>query len=91
MFFTIRRRRVEGRTFIEVEATPQTAEARALLREFQAGLRDLETRWRGMVRAYERANREEAKRAAPAKKGAAKKAAAKKAAPKKAGRPKRGR
>jgi topoisomerase IA-like protein len=91
VFFTIRRRQVEGRTFIEVEATPRTPEARALLREFQSGLRDLETRWRGMVRAYERANREEAKRAAPAKKAAAKKAPAKKTAAKKAERPKRGR
>ena len=79
MHFQLRVRTVEGRTFIEVEATPQTPETRALLREFRAGVRELERNWKAVVRA----------RATP-KKAAAKKAAARKAPGKKAGAKKAG-
>ena len=44
-------RTVEGRTHIEVEVTPQTPEARALLRAFRAGVRDFEKNWKAMVKA----------------------------------------
>jgi hypothetical protein len=53
MNFTIKRRKEEGRTFIELELTPITPAARAMLGEFQAGLRDFEKRWKEMARAYE--------------------------------------
>jgi DNA topoisomerase I len=76
--FQHRVRTVEGRTHIEVEATPQTPETRALLREFRAGVRELERNWKAVVKA-----RATPKKAA-AKKGAARKTAAKKAGAKKA-------
>jgi hypothetical protein len=53
MMLTIKRRRAEGRHFIELEVTPMTPAADAMLGEFQAQLRSFEKRWREMAKAYE--------------------------------------
>jgi hypothetical protein len=41
----------EGRTFIRIECTPKSPETRALLREFKAGVKDLEKKWKASVKA----------------------------------------
>jgi hypothetical protein len=41
----------QGRTFIRIEATPKSRETRALLREFRAGVSQLERKWKAIVRA----------------------------------------
>ncbi len=57
MNFTIRRTRIEGRTHIEISATPKTPETRALLRDFQAGVRELEKKWKAIARAHKEADK----------------------------------
>ncbi len=60
MNFTLKQTKLEGRTRIEVSATPKTKETRALLREFQAGARELEKKWKAIVRAHAKAEKEAA-------------------------------
>ena len=57
MNFTIKQKRIKGRTHIQVSATPKTPEARALLREFKTGLGKLEKKWKALVRAREKAKK----------------------------------
>ena len=45
MHLTIKQRKVGGRHHIQVSATPKTPGAEALLREFKAGVSDLEKKW----------------------------------------------
>ena len=54
MNFTIKQKRVKGRTHIQISATPKTAEARALLREFKSGVSQLEKKWKAIVRARDK-------------------------------------
>jgi hypothetical protein len=61
----------KGRTFIRVEVTPKSAEGRALLREFQAGVKEFEKKWK----ATKAAKKDRAARAAKARKAKKKKAA----------------
>ena len=61
----------KGRTYIRVEVTPKSAEGRALLREFHAGVKDFEKRWK----ATKAAQKDRAERAAKARKAKKKKAA----------------
>jgi hypothetical protein len=42
---TIKQKKVQGRHHIQVSATPKTPGAEALLREFKAGVSDLEKKW----------------------------------------------
>jgi hypothetical protein len=57
MNFTIKQTKVEGRTYIQIEATPQSKETRALLREFQVGMRELEKKWREVAKANAQASK----------------------------------
>ena len=57
MNFTIKQTKVEGRTYIQIEATPQTKETRALLREFQVGMRELEKKWKAIAKANAQASK----------------------------------
>ena len=46
MHLTIKQKKVQGRHHIQVSATPKTPQAEALLREFKAGVSDLEKKWK---------------------------------------------
>ncbi|SDR64313.1 hypothetical protein SAMN05519103_09658 [Rhizobiales bacterium GAS113] len=50
----IKQTRKEGRTFIRIECTPKSPETRTLLREFKAGVKELEKKWKASVRAREK-------------------------------------
>jgi hypothetical protein len=65
----------KGRTYIRVEATPKSVETGKLLRQFQAGVRDFEKKWKS-TQAYRDAQK--AKKATKKKKTAKKKKSAKK-------------
>ena len=45
----------KGRTFIRVAATPKSPETRALLREFQAGVKAFEKKWKAIAAAKKKA------------------------------------
>lgn len=64
-----------GRTHIKVSVTPKSAEGKALLRAFEAGVKDFEKRWKATPAAKkDRLAREaRARKRAAAKKKAAKK------------------
>ena len=64
-----------GRTHIKVSVTPKSAEGKALLRAFAAGVKDFEKKWKATPAAKkERLAREaRARKRAAAKKKAAKK------------------
>ena len=55
MNFTIKQKRIKGRTHIQVSATPKTPQSRALLAEFKTGLAKLEKKWKAIVKAREKA------------------------------------
>ena len=57
MNFERKQTRIEGRTHIQVSATPKNPETRALLREFQAGVRELERKWKAVVKARQQAEK----------------------------------
>jgi hypothetical protein len=40
-----------GRTYLWIEATPKSPQARALLRKFQIGVSQFEKRWRAVAKA----------------------------------------
>jgi hypothetical protein len=62
-----------GRTFIRVEVTPKSVETSKLLRQFQAGVRDFEKKWKS-TKAYRDAQKaKKAKKKKTAKKKSAKK------------------
>jgi hypothetical protein len=60
----------KGRTYIRVAVTPKSPETRALLRQFQTGVKDFEKNWK----ATKAAQKDRAERAARAKKAKKKKA-----------------
>jgi hypothetical protein len=64
-----------GRTHIKVSVTPKSAEGKALLRAFEAGVKDFEKKWKATPAAKkDRLAREaRARKRAAAKKRAAKK------------------
>ena len=51
---TINQRVVKGRTYIRIAGTPKSPETRALLREFKAGVSQLEKKWKAVVKAREK-------------------------------------
>jgi hypothetical protein len=53
----------KGRTSIRVAATPKSPETRALLRKFQAGVKDFEKKWKATA-AYKKASKAKKKKAA---------------------------
>jgi hypothetical protein len=66
-----------GRTHIRVSVTPKSPEGKTMLRQFEAGVREFEKKWKATAAAKkDRLAREARKKAA--KKRAAKKAARKK-------------
>lgn len=66
-----------GRTYIRVSVTPKSAEGKTMLRQFEAGVREFEKKWKATAAAKkDRLAREARKKAA--KKRAAKKATKKK-------------
>jgi len=62
-----------GRTHIRVEVTPKSAEGKALLRQFEAGVKEFEKKWKATAAA-----RKERLARATKKKAGKKKAAKKK-------------
>ena len=61
-----------GRTYIRVSVTPKSAEGKTMLRQFEAGVKEFEKKWKATAAAKkDRLAREARKRAA--KKRAAKK------------------
>jgi len=60
--FTLTRKVVKGRSFITVAATPKSPETRALLREFKAGVSQLEKNWRAAVAARQKAAKKTTKK-----------------------------
>jgi len=63
-----------GRTHIRVEVTPKSAEGKSLLRQFEAGVKEFEKKWKATAAA----RKERAARTAKKKKAGKKKAARKK-------------
>ncbi len=53
--FTLTKKVVKGRSFITVAATPKSPETRAMLREFKAGVTQLEKNWKAHVAARKKA------------------------------------
>ncbi len=53
--FTLNKRVRKGRHFVNVAATPKSPETRALLREFKAGVTQLEKNWKAVVAARKKA------------------------------------
>jgi hypothetical protein len=49
--FTIDQAQTRGKTIIIIRATPQSPETRALLREFKAGVSQLEKKWNAIIKA----------------------------------------
>jgi hypothetical protein len=61
----------KGRTAIRVAVTPKSPEGRALLRQFEAGVKEFEKKWKS-TKAYRDAAKTKAKKAKAKKKKAAK-------------------
>jgi hypothetical protein len=53
----------KGRTQIRVAVTPKSPETRALLRKFQAGVKDFEKNWKA-TKAYKEASKAKKKKTA---------------------------
>ena len=60
------KRLTKGRTQIRVAVTPKSPETRALLRKFQAGVKEFEKSWKA-TKAYQDANKAKKKKAAKKK------------------------
>ena len=56
----------KGRTRIRVAVTPKSKETRALLREFNAGVKDFEKKWKA-TKAYQEAQKKKKKKTAKKK------------------------
>jgi len=50
----ITKEKKDGRTYIRIECTPKSPETRALLREFNAEVSQLEKKWKAVVKAREK-------------------------------------
>jgi hypothetical protein len=61
----------KGRTSFRVAVTPKSPEGRALLRQFEAGVKEFEKKWKS-TKAYRDAAKAKAKKAKAKKKKAAK-------------------
>jgi hypothetical protein len=53
--FTLTRKVVKGRSFVTLAATPKSPETRKMLREFHAGVGQLEKNWKAHVAAKKKA------------------------------------
>jgi hypothetical protein len=62
-----------GRTYIQVSVTPKSAEGKSMLRQFEAGVRDFEKRWKATAAAKKDRLAREARKKAAKKKAAKKK------------------
>ena len=64
-----------GRTYIRVSVTPKSAEGRTLLRQFEAGVREFEKKWKATAAAKKDRLAREARQKAAKKKAGKTKAA----------------
>jgi hypothetical protein len=67
-----------GRTYIRVAVTPKSSEGRTMLRQFEAGVKEFEKKWKATAAARKDRLAREARKKAAKKKAAKKKAAKKK-------------
>jgi len=67
-----------GRTYIRVAVTPKSAEGRTLLRQFEAGVKEFEKKWKATAAAKKDRLAREARKKATKKKVAKTKSAKKK-------------